>query len=138
MRNTHTIKKGTFLKSRTNKLIATLIALVILGIGYMAVRTIASSFLFFTEAEQGPVSDNAVIVNDATASGGKAVHFKEPSPTTPPPPTSGRPNSANTGVDPNKTLPKYTGSAYNNSSNITLDGLDFPAVGVDTPLRATM
>lgn len=129
MRDIHTIKKGVFLKTRTNKLAATLIALVVLGIGYMAVRTIAASFLFFTEAEQGPVSGSAAIVNDATASGGKAVHFKEPSPPPTPPLTNGRPNSANTGVDPNKTLPKYTGGAYNDSSNITLDGLDFPAVG---------
>jgi hypothetical protein len=72
--------------SRTNKLIAGGIALVVVVVGFVLIRTNAAGFLFATEAEQGAVSGTAEVLNDATASGGKAIIFK-PAPVTPPPTT---------------------------------------------------
>ena len=110
--------------SRTNKLIAASIALVVIIAGFVLIRTYAAGFLFATEAEQGAVSGTAEVVDDATASGGKAIVFKPaptpPPPTTPPttPPTGllkgWELNASNVGLAPKglncASLPEYTGS----------------------------
>lgn len=83
------MKKTSFLShfmgtSRANKFIACGAALVVMIIGFVLIRTYAAGFLFAAEAEQGPVSGTAEVLNDTTASSGKAIIFK-PAAATPPP-----------------------------------------------------
>lgn len=81
--------------SRANKIIAIGTAVVVVIIGYALIMSRASGFGAFLEPEHGSVSGNAKVVNDATASGGKALQFgakpgqptPNPAPAAPPSPS---------------------------------------------------
>lgn len=77
----------SFRASRANKLIAGIVALAVVTTGYLVLRSGAAGFFAATELENGTVSGNAQVVNDSTASNGKAIRFFAGSTTTPPPTT---------------------------------------------------
>src|SRR5690349_16401618 len=81
-----------------NRIIALSVAVAIVVVGIVLVVTHASGFFAASEPENGTVAGNANLVNDASASGGKAIQFNAPvtSPPgggTPPPSTSGWPDA---------------------------------------------
>lgn len=122
----HSKKRIDFLRLKApyrNKIIALVIAISVFGVGFAIIRSGAAGFLFATEAEQGAVSDSAVVLNDPTASGGKAIQFKA-APTTPPPTTpppvglkGWQINPTNVGLAPHglscASLPEYNGPVSN-------------------------
>lgn len=113
--------------SRTNKLIALAVALVVVGIGYVIIRSNAAGFLFYAEAEQGAVNDGALVINDPIASGGKAIQFKEG---VPPPPVGtscalpNYPNASCTGVPAGVTLTPKKGIMEIKTANTVIEGID--------------
>ena len=129
------------LKQKINKKLvpAIAVALVVMVAGYWFVLSSAAGFFASTEPEQGTASGNALVVNDSSAYGGKAVQFNAPS--TPPPPQTGDclasnkcwPNASNTGY---KNAPGYPGSLATFSgsvqSNTTYSFKYFPG-GLDIP-----
>jgi beta-glucanase (GH16 family) len=80
------------------RLTAVVCALVILATGLIIMQSNASGFFSATEPENGTLTTNATAINDASASGGKAVQFNAPA--APPPPPSGCP-SGQVGTPPN-------------------------------------
>jgi hypothetical protein len=72
--------------SRTNKLIAAGVAIMVVIIGYLFIASHAAGFVVSVEPENGTKTANASVVTDATASGSKAVQFNAPAPAPPPPP----------------------------------------------------
>ncbi len=131
--------------SKNSKLIALGVALVVVVAGVAIVLTKASGFFVATEPENGTVSGNALVVSDASASGGKAVQFTAPIAPPPPPPSGGGggsscavstshvpdgpdgmggcwPGSSNTGPNASEaSMATYTGSCTINSANVTID-----------------
>jgi hypothetical protein len=69
---------GLFSTQKKNVGIATAVALVVALAGVAIVLTRASGFFAASEVEQGTLTANAKVVNDSTASGGKAVQFTAP------------------------------------------------------------
>lgn len=102
--------------SRFNKVIGIVAALVVVGIGVALIVTHASGFFASVEPEQATLSGNAAVVNDTTASTGKALQFNAPPPVTPPtppppsPPLSGWPDANNTGSPAVSTLRNIGGT----------------------------
>ncbi|HET9412221.1 MAG TPA: hypothetical protein VFO38_05240 [Candidatus Saccharimonadales bacterium] len=117
--------------SPVNKLIALGVALVVLGVGIWVIRSGAAGFLFAAEAEQG-AANGAVVLNDPTASAGKALQFKAPvTPPPTPPPTTGQqscppfpaiPDENCTGVPAGVALTDIKGSLTTTSNGQVIDG----------------
>jgi beta-glucanase (GH16 family) len=88
MRNAVTFLDRFMRTSRTNKIIAVTCALAVGIAGFVFFASMAAGFFAAVEVDNATLSTNARLVNDATASGGRAIQFTAPSPTpTPPPPT---------------------------------------------------
>lgn len=109
------------------------VGLVVLVVGFMVVRSGAGGFFAATEPESGTVNAPAKVVDDASASAGKALQFTE-APTTPPPtpptnPPSTKPSAANTGIPAGTQLTDYTGARENRDSNKTFANVRFPGGG---------
>ena len=98
--------------SRTNKLIAAVVAVAVVATGYFVLRSGAAGFFAATELENGTLSGNAQIVSDSGASGGKAVRFFAGSSTTPPPapPPTTPPPTTPPPTTPPPTPPPPTGT----------------------------
>lgn len=78
--------------SQASKLVSVMVVLVVAALGYMIVSSRAATNLGSSEAEQATLSGPASIVNDATASGAKALQFgvvPAPTPNPTPTPTTG-------------------------------------------------
>lgn len=117
--------------SRTNKVIAIVVVLAVIGASILLV-TRAGGFFAATETENGTRSGNVQLISDSSASGGKAVQFTAPA--TPPPPTSRScpafpsfPDASCTGVTPGVSLTIVNGDqTYGSSFNgQTISGKDF-------------
>ncbi len=128
--------------SRTNKLIAVSVTMIVLTAGLVIILTKASGFFASNEPESGTVATNAHVITDGTASGGQAIQFNAP---TPPPPSGGGggtgtcavstqhvpdgpdgfggcwPGAHNTGVPAGTVLTAYTGSCTITTPNTTID-----------------
>lgn len=117
-------KVGKWLKSsRLNVLIAAVVAVAVLLSGYAIIRSYAQLPFEGGELETGTVSANASIVNDAGASGGKAIQFGLPStPTKPPADLSYWPGPDNTGVPKGITLQPYTGPTTITTPGTVIEG----------------
>ncbi len=136
---------STFLGQSRGKLIVAGIAVVGVGLaGYAIMATQASGFFAAADPDQGTLSANAHIVNDAGASGGTAVQFTAPAttppPTTPPPTTPppsgtqtnckpnpsscGYPDTTNTGVPAGTTLTVVSGDVTISTANTVYDAKD--------------
>ena len=132
-----TVLKNLLSNSRMNLLIAVMVSIAVVGAGYFVLQSSAAGFFAATEAEQNTPTGNAAIVDDATASGAKALQFNGPA--TPPPPQTGTcasgthvigsadpwgtcwPGPNNTGVPSGTTLSAYTGSCNVTTNNLVLD-----------------
>ncbi len=114
---------------RNNLIIAIVVAVAILGIGFLTVLTRASGFFVASEPETGTVSGNAQVVNDATASGGKAIQFTAPAAPPPPPPPSDGCASGVTGSLPACAMtppaPAASGKHWNVSFTEEFSGTDY-------------
>ena len=67
--------------SRMNLVIAVAVAVVVVGVGYFLIRSYAGGIFASITVSQGTTSGNATVVDDATASSGKAVQFNAPAQT---------------------------------------------------------
>ena len=80
--------KNIFAGHKRNTLIAAAVAVIVILAGYFVITTGAAGFFAQAESEDGTLSGNAKIVSEASATGGKAIQFVEPTaptnPTTPP------------------------------------------------------
>lgn len=119
-----------FNKFTLQKAAAVFVALVVVLVGYLVIRSTAGGFFAAAEAEGSSLTAPAKIIDDATASGGKALQFAE-AVTTPPPtnPPSTKPTAANTGIPPGTQLTDYTGARENRDSNKTFTNTKFPGGG---------
>jgi hypothetical protein len=69
-------------KTKNNRiLLAVAAGIIVLVVGVVVTLTRASGFFSATEPESGTLTTNAVAVNDANASGGKAIQFNAPTQT---------------------------------------------------------
>jgi hypothetical protein len=127
--------------STKNKLFAAGTVVVVIAAGTAMVLTRASGFFAAQEPEQGTRTANASLVDDATASGGKAIQFNAPATPPPPPPPGGGscavstshvpdgpdgmggcwPGPSNTGVPSGVTLSTYTGPCTITTANVVID-----------------
>ncbi len=122
---------------RNNLIVAAVVALAMLGVGIITVLSNASGFFVATEPETGTLSGNAQLVDDSSASGGKAVQFTAPVVTPPPPPPpsgSTWPNATNTGVPAGTVLGTYTGPCTITAANTTIDA---KTINCDLNIRAS-
>ncbi len=113
--------------SQRNKLIALGAMLVVVAVGVVVVSISASGFFTASEPESGTLATNAKVIDDTSASGGKAVQFTAAPVTPPPPPPPTTPGARScppypafpdgncTGVPPGVTL-------HTCSGNITASG----------------
>ncbi len=120
--------KNFMKENRLQLTIAAVVALVVIGGGLVWLTVNAAGFFSAVEPESSVLATNATSVDDATASGGKAIQFNAPATTTPTPPTTGPcpnalhtpggsdgmggcwPGLHNTGVPDGTVLTAYTGS----------------------------
>lgn len=130
--------KAFFNTSRTNKIIALAVGSVVVITGGVMVATNAAGFFASSDAAQASLSGNAKLVDDPTATSGKAVEFTAaPAPPTTPPTatcpnakhTPGGPDGmggcwpyeGNTGVPAGTVLSAYTGPCTITTANTVID-----------------
>jgi len=123
----------TVLKNhKRNVIIASAAAVIVILAGYVVLQSGAAGFFAFAEPEGSTISGNAKLVNDASASGGKAIAFNAPTttppPTTPPPATGTTtcplpkyPTDSCVGVPAGKTLTTISGD-YTAKAGEVIDG----------------
>jgi hypothetical protein len=129
MQNFSTTLSRLHQSSRANKTIAFCAALVVVAVGYYLIASHATGFVVGIEPENGTRTANASLINDTSASAGKAVQFNAaaPVPPPPPPPPGGRscpaypafPDAGCTGVPASFTCP---GSSASLTSLSTVNG----------------
>jgi|GEM_PF-1391117 len=132
--------------SRKSMIISVAAGLVVIGVGVFTVMSMASGFFASSDPENGTLTANAKIVNDSTASGGKAIQFTAPAgggstgggggtgtcasstqhvPDGPDGMGGCWPGPSNTGPNwprpADTTTARYTGSCTINSPNVTID-----------------
>jgi hypothetical protein len=130
--------------TKTNLTWAAVAVLAVFATGYLMMSGGASGFFAATEPESGTASGNANVVNDSSASGGKAIQFTAaatpPPPPPPPPPPSGScsgaanhvaggadgtgtcwPGANNTGVPSGTTLTSFTGGCTITTAGLVID-----------------
>lgn len=120
---------------------------VVVGVVVVVVVLAAGPFAS-SEPENATLTNGAQKVARAGASGGQTIKFgtaATPTPTPTPAPTATptpaptatpapgvKPSATNTGYPAGQTFTNYTGGSENNTSNVTYDGVNFPAgVGGD-------
>jgi hypothetical protein len=117
---------------RKKLIIAILVFVVVVAIGYVAVLSQAAGFFVSLDPEAGIASGNATIVSDSTAYGNKAIQFTEPAapPTTPPTTPTGSttcplpkyPTPSCTGVPTGVSLAAVNGDMTATSDSQVIDG----------------
>jgi hypothetical protein len=86
---TATKMKNFFSESRTSKLVAAGVALMIIVAGALFIAVRASGFFASLDPTSGQLQGNAKLVSDNTALNGKAIQFTAPIDNPPPPPPTG-------------------------------------------------
>jgi len=142
-----------FRHARSKLIIAGCTAAAVAAVGLFIVATHASGFFASVDPDQGTLTANAHIVNDAGASGGKAIQFTAPAvtpPTTPPPTTPppsgtltncmpnpsrcGYPDATNTGVPAGTALTAVNGDMTISTANAVVDSKEvFGCINVTAP-----
>jgi hypothetical protein len=123
-------KSEAFKKSRFSRANLTVFAIIFASIGgYLIYRSFAAGLVVSIEVENGALTPPASLVNDASASGGKAVHWGTAlacsvsgsnKPDAIDPWGGCFPGPTNTGVPAGTTLTAYTGSCTITAANLTL------------------
>lgn len=128
--------KDLFTKPSPSKIVAVLVALVVIGSGIFLLVSNAAGFFASSEPEAGTLSGNAKLVSDTTATGSKAVQFTAPESTTPPPPPPPS-GTLPTGCAPHPSQCSYP-DASNTGPTGTLTVMDLAQGYMDVTVAGTI